>query len=530
MLLRMKNIFLGFCQEFRWSFLPPLMVYFSVGVSGLTGIVGTFFVKDYLNLSAAFLAGLGFWAMLPWALKMPLGHLVDLLWRYKNYLLYLGALILILSVSIMYGLIAHTAMMSEYLSIESWYVISVLIGPVGYVLQDVVADAMTVEAVPSHDEHGQLIDESLNKQLHTTMQALGRFAIIFGTVCVALVNLILFSGTENLNEADKIDLYASIYLWALISPFLSVCGVWLATYHAHYLKKKFGEVHLTQFFSSSTEINWTILGGSLVFVIFSLTVGLLTWPFSQEIVFAGSFMIVLFLMYRLTSVLSQQQRMMVIGTAIVIFMFRATPGTGPGFTWFAIDELAFNEQFLSLLSLIISVLTLLGIWLFRSFMIHNSIVRIIIVLSCINVLFSLPTLGLYYGLHQWTASVTGGVIDAKFIMVVNTALDSPFGQVAMIPILAWIAKNAPIHMKATFFAVFSSFTNLALSASDLGTKYLNQIFVVTREVSDKLTGEVVSVADYSQLGKLIVTVVALSFLIPVISVLLVQSSRFRTAE
>ena len=50
----------------------------------INGIVGTFFVKDYLNLSAAFLAGLGFWAGIPWALKMPLGHMVDLIWTRKK--------------------------------------------------------------------------------------------------------------------------------------------------------------------------------------------------------------------------------------------------------------------------------------------------------------------------------------------------------------------------------------------------------------------------------------------------------------
>ncbi len=56
------NIFeLG--RELRWSYLPPLMVYMAAGISGLTGIVGTFFVKDYLGLSAAFLAALGFWAV-----------------------------------------------------------------------------------------------------------------------------------------------------------------------------------------------------------------------------------------------------------------------------------------------------------------------------------------------------------------------------------------------------------------------------------------------------------------------------------
>src|SRR5215831_12940417 len=80
-----RNIFsLG--REMRLSYLPPLMVYVAYGISGLTGIVGTFFVKDYLSLSASFLAALGFWAGIPWALKMPIGHLADLLWRWKSWL------------------------------------------------------------------------------------------------------------------------------------------------------------------------------------------------------------------------------------------------------------------------------------------------------------------------------------------------------------------------------------------------------------------------------------------------------------
>jgi len=56
------------------------MVYVAAGISGLTAIVGTFFVKEYLGLSAEFLAGLGFWAGIPWALKMPLGHVVWAMW------------------------------------------------------------------------------------------------------------------------------------------------------------------------------------------------------------------------------------------------------------------------------------------------------------------------------------------------------------------------------------------------------------------------------------------------------------------
>ena len=136
-------------RQFRWSYLPPLMVYLAAGVSGLTSIVGAFFVKDYLGLSAAFLAGIGFWAGIPWALKMPLGHLVDLIWRWKSLLIYVGASLIALSIVIMYGLIIHTDMMSQVMDVEAWYVLSVLLAPVGYVVQDVVADAMTVEAVPT---------------------------------------------------------------------------------------------------------------------------------------------------------------------------------------------------------------------------------------------------------------------------------------------------------------------------------------------------------------------------------------------
>jgi hypothetical protein len=95
-----RNIFeLG--REMRLSYLPPLMVYAAAGISGLTAVVGTFYVKERLGLSAEFLAALGFWMVLPWALKMPLGHLVDLIWRWKSLLVYLGAGLIALSLLIM---------------------------------------------------------------------------------------------------------------------------------------------------------------------------------------------------------------------------------------------------------------------------------------------------------------------------------------------------------------------------------------------------------------------------------------------
>ena len=160
---------LDLARQVRWSYLPPLMVYLAAGVSGLTAIVGTFFIKEYLDLSAAFLAGLTFWAGIPWALKMPLGHLVDLIWRWKAMLVYLGAGLIALSIAIMYGLIAHTGAMTQYMGVEAWFVMSALLAPSGYVIQDVVADAMTVEAVPLVNERGEPYPDGEVKAMHTTM-------------------------------------------------------------------------------------------------------------------------------------------------------------------------------------------------------------------------------------------------------------------------------------------------------------------------------------------------------------------------
>ena len=227
--LWLDRTFLELGRQFRLSYLPPLMVYLAAGVSGLTAIVGTFFVKDYLGLSAAFLAGLAFWAGIPWALKMPLGHLVDLIWRWKALLVYVGAGLIALSLGIMYGLIAHTEAMAQYLNIETWYVVSALMAPTGYVVQDVVADAMTVEAVPLFDDKGDPFPDADIKQMHTTMQTMGRFAIISGLAAVAALNITLFTGVEQMSQDEKSVIYADIYLLALIIPVISIAGVALGT-------------------------------------------------------------------------------------------------------------------------------------------------------------------------------------------------------------------------------------------------------------------------------------------------------------
>jgi hypothetical protein len=534
----LRSILVDLARQMRWSFLPPLMVYFAAGVSGLSAIVGTFFVKDYLNLSAAFLAGLTFWAGIPWALKMPVGHLVDLIWRWKTALVYLGAGMIATSIAIMYGLIAHTAAMRAAMPAEAWYVLSALLAPIGYVVQDVVADAMTVEAVPAFDAGGRKLGEAEVKALHTTMQTLGRIAIIGGLVLVAGLNIFMFQGVEAMAEGAKVAIYARIYLLSLCVPAVSVAGVFL---NGFLLRRRARELRRAGMAAmevdrvvfqpgEKTEANWWILGGALAFAAFTVALGLGGVPYAQEIIFAGSMAIVLFLMFRLLREIPPERANALVGTAIIIFLFRAVPLPGPGATWFQIDVLGFDQQFLAILEFITSLLTLVGMILLRPLMASRSIAYIVALLSIVSSLLLLPYVGLYYGLHHWTAAWTWGIVDARFIAVIDTAIESPLGQVAMIPMLAWIAKNAPAHLKATFFAVMASFTNLALSASSLGTRYLNHAFVVTREARDAATGAVATPADYGQLGWLLIAVAIVGAAAPLGAIWVVQRTRFRTAE
>jgi hypothetical protein len=420
---------------------------------------------------------------------------------------------------------------------EAWYVLSVLLAPIGYVIQDVVADAMTVEAVPRVDEQGRPISPEARKLMNTTMQTLGRVALIGGLALVAAMNIYFFADVQRLSEAQKVATYRTIYLAALVIPLISVAGVVLASVLQGRERRRLLALGMDP--ATARELltgageppdpNWWILGGSLLFVAFTLGMGFSPVPGNQEVILAGSLAIIAFLIGRLIRELELEARATLLGTAIVIFFYRAVPVPGDGLTWWMIDELKFDQRFLAVLSFITSALTLAGMFIFRRFMGERSVAYIVGTLTIVSALFALPIVGMYYGLHRWTMAMTGGVVDAHFIVVLNTALESPLGQIAMIPMLAWIANSAPVGLKATYFAIMASFSNLALSANQLGTKYLNEIFVVAREVRDPATGAVRVPADYSQLGDLLIAQLVIGLAVPFVAMALAKALGFRWA-
>src|SRR6266446_3141769 len=400
--------FLALGREMRLSYLPPLMVYVAAGISGLTAIVATFYIKERLGLSAEFLAGLGFWAGLPWALKVPLGHLVDLIWRWKAALVFVGAGLITASLAIMIGLLGYTDSMRAFARV---------------------------------DAEGQPTSLAERKSMNTTVQTLGRVAIIGGSVLVALANVYLLRGVGEMPEAAKALAYLRVYHLSLLIPLVSVLGVVLGSVlkwrdARRLMAKGFARSDVRRMLNPHGErppVNWWIIGGGLAFAIVSLGVGIGDVAGGQEIVFGASMAIVLFLMWRITSELEPEARHVLVGTALLVFVFRAMPGPGAGSTWWLIDQLNFDQQFLAALSLIGSVLTLAGLFVFRRFMAERSIAYIVGSLTIATTVIGAPIVGMYYGLHHWTAAHTGGLVDARMIVLIDTAIESPLGQIAMVP-------------------------------------------------------------------------------------------------
>jgi hypothetical protein len=162
--------------------------------------------------------------------------------------------------------------------------------------------------------------------------------------------------------------------------------------------------------------------------------------------------------------------------------------------------LKFDEAFYGTLRQTGALLALIAMWLFSKQLTEYPVKWVLLWIAIAGTLLSLPNVGLYYGLHEWTEANLG--FGARTIALVDAATASPFVQLSMIPLLTLIAFYAPAGRRATWFALMASLMNMALVAGQLQTRYLNEVFTVGR-------------GDYGELGILLVIVTVLGFVIPV---------------
>ena len=434
---------------FKVGYLPVLITYFCYGASAVTAVAMLYFEKDVLGLTPAEAAGIAFWLGLPWSMKMVAGVASDVFpiagSRRSAYLL-LGALC---------SAVGYAALASTVRTRGTYLAFSVLIA-VGFMVQDVVADALSVEIAESDEEIGQI-------------QTLGRMALLIGGISVGYLSGVLTAriGTRGVFAAA----IALPLIVAATVPFIR-------------LRRVHGEV------VPPPPRGTGPLGGGksrlvllvgLGYAALGATLEILSLPYSREIVLVVSAALIVLLLHRV----GVSHGVAVAG--IVIFLFRATPTVGQGYSYWAIDRLGFDQRFLGLLAQVSAVLSLAGLLLFRSAIVKRPVSFTLFWVMLAGAVLYLPTIGLFYGLHERLG------ISARTLAFIDTTISAPLAQLAMVPMLILMAKTAPRGAEATMFAIMASLMNLALSASQLFTEYLNDAFAVTQ-------------ADYSNLGRLMVTV------------------------
>jgi MFS family permease len=465
-------------RAMRLRYLPLLMIYYAYGALGLVGIAEAFWIKEALTFTPAELAAITVWLTLPWTIKMVFGQLADsvpILGSQRRAYVFIGASLVASGMVLLAGAAGGWI---NFASKNALYVAAQLLIVIGVVLQDVIADAMTTEVVDRESPNGTPKPKAEVDRELGLVQVLGRLALWSGILSVAGLS----------GWLAQIYSYENVFLLGLAVPAISITGAMLVRLDSVALK----------------PVDWRILGGGLVFGAVVLAIGLSGPPFGQELIFVVSLAVIALMLGRIAEELDEVHRKRIFYAALVIFLYRASPGVGEGYRWFTIDVLGFDETFYGTLAQVGAGLSLGGAWLFSDVITRKPIAKVLLWLTVIGTVLSLPTIALALRWDQWTMQTFG--FGARTIAFVDTTVTSPFAELSMIPALTIVAINAPAGRRATWFALMASLMNVALVAGALETKYLNVLFEIGR-------------GSYADLAALTIAAVTIGFVVPVAGIL-----------
>ena len=182
-----------------------------------------------------------------------------------------------------------------------------------------------------------------------------------------------------------------------------------------------------------------------------------------------------------------------------MFIWRATPSSGGGLSYFMIDELAFDAEFFGRLSLISHAMGIVGVLIFRKWLLAISLRRLFFWIIVASVVLSMPTIGLVYGWYEYLG------MSPRLFAMADTLISAPLTEIGFIPLMVLTARLCPKGIEATMFAVLASIMNIGLAVSDLGGAWLLTIFDV-HQATETLA------ANYSGLDKVLWIAILSSFL------------------
>ena len=448
----------------RLAHLPVLVPYFCYGASTITAVALVFFEKNTLALTPAAAAEIAFWLGLPWSMKMVAGVASDA-WPILGSRR--GSYMLIGCAATLAGQLALATVVGS----RGTYLLASVLIAVGFMIQDVVADALSVEVARDEREIAQI-------------QTWGRIALLSGGIAVSYLGGVL---------ASWIGVRATFAVAAVLPILAAVSVAFIPRRDPAAVRRPVGP---------GGRRNQWILAGGLGYAFLGIALRASGVPYAEEIVLVVSAIVIALLLRGIG--LSRS----ILIAAVAIFVFRATPIVGQGYSYWAIDRLGFDERFLGLLGQISAVLSVVGLLVFKKPISTRPVSFTLFWVTIAGAVLYLPSIGLFYGVHEWLG------VSARTFAVIDTTISAPLAQLAMVPMLILIARSATPGSEATTFAVLASLMNLALSASQLFTGYLNDFYGVTQ-------------ANYAGLGRLMI-VVGVIGLVPLLLLPMLRRSERET--
>lgn len=465
----------------KLNYLPIIIIYFCAGFVSLTAISSTFWIKEKLDLTPAELIHIGFWASAPWSMKILFSQFVENIAisgnHRKSYLL-IGA---ILTISGSFILISYV---NNYFAIlnSAYYalLISGFLISSGVVLQDIIADTLCAEVVTDD------VNVELQKVEISNIQILGRISQLLANIIGLGIGAYL---AQNYNF-EKI-------VWAsLIPPILSI----------------FSTLNLKIRGYNEGKFNYYTLLIGFAMILVAIITEIFNIPFNQEIIFVINLTLVIVLLKFLNKDREQKTCKEIALIGIMIFCSRINPTLGAGVSWWQIDVLGFDQSFLSILAQINNLVLFLFTILFSGYLVKKDIGFVLGVPTIISVILSIPTIGMAFGLHEWTQ--THFRFGARTIALIDATIDISHLALIMPSLGAFTVFYAPQKHKLMWFSLTACFMNISLLAGDIVGKLLNKIFLVER-------------GHYEQVGNLMIAKVIIVLTLTIGSITI--CNRYRKA-
>ncbi|KAL3936601.1 MAG: hypothetical protein SGBAC_008117 [Bacillariaceae sp.] len=411
-------------------------IYFVEGALGLARLAQTFLLKDELHLGPAELSALTGLFALPWTVKPLYGFLSDGVplfgFRRRSYLILcglVGAFSYTLVGNSFFGLLPAADGAAESSLLIPSTVAALIVSSACIAFSDVVADGIVVEK--SRDSNDPKLAGGLQ-------------SICWGSAAIGGLLSAYFSGS--LLEVMKPQ---DVFRITAVLPFVVASIAFLIDE-----KPIVVDSSSSSGSSSSTTTTMTIDEETGAVIVSESSSSASTST-------SASASTSLSIQSQIDSLWQAIKQPSIYKPALFIFLWQSTPTSDGAFLFFMTEDLGFGPEFLGRVRLVCAVASLLGVWVYNSYLKTTPIKDILLWSSILS-----TPLGLSSLLLITHANRSLGIPDGAFVFGDDVAL-SILGEIAFLPTLVLAARLCPPGVEAVLFATLMSINN---GASTLGTE------------------------------------------------------------